>query len=129
MEYFVKISAHDGKCSIETVQTEKADLDFYYQEIDCRCIEIVRMPKLRKKHVFVIDEEGRLKDDAELNFIASIMYGEPLFGTVLMCKEDLRDGEPDIIGFDEHECAAARFALHMSIMATGLFNHRGNDDE
>lgn len=125
MEYFVKITAHDGKCSIDTVQSEKPDLDFYYQEIDCRCIEIVRMPK----HVFVIDEEGRLKDDAELNFIASIMYGEPLYGTVLLCKEDLRDGEPDIIGFDERECAAARFALHMSIMATGLFNHRGVENE
>ena len=49
MEYFVKITAHDGKCIIETVQSEKPDLDFYYQEIDCRCIEIVRMPKLRKK--------------------------------------------------------------------------------
>lgn len=124
MEYFVKITPTEKGCSVETVQNAEPGLTWYYSQIGCRSIEVVRLNLKSKKQVLVIDEEGRLRKNPQLNYVASLLYGDIIYGTVLLCKEDLRDGEPDIVGFDQQELEAARLALHFALMESDLFNYR-----
>lgn len=125
-EFFIHITP---ECDVSTtVCTGKPDLDFFYEEIGTNSIEIVRFGK-KTRHCFIVDEMGRLRKSPKLNPIASLIVNQPIFGTVLIGKEDERNGEPDIIGFTEKEVIAARLALHVSLMSSGLFNGYEDIDE
>ena len=117
-EYFIRITPEN---TIETISTENPDIDFYYQAIGCRCMEIVRGFAKRSKQVAIVDEESLCKENPRLNVIASFICGRPLFDTVLIAREDLRDGEPDIIGFTIEQATAARLAMRVCLMKSGLF--------
>lgn len=79
----------DGIYSI----VEISDRDFLsqaYKLIECRLIETV---PIMGNEIFIVDEEGRLKDKSRLNFFASCLYqqlhgGDFIVGNVLIgCYE------------------------------------------
>lgn len=117
MEYFIRITP---QCAVSTVSTDNPHLFWYYGQINADSIEIVRGFADRSKQVMVVDEEGLINGSA-VNPIASLLYGHVICGTVLIAREDLRNGEPDIVGFTIEQVTAARMALHVFLMKTGLF--------
>ena len=57
--------------------------------------------------VLVLDEEGKLKDKP-VNVIATWLSDfqmDKIVGPAVLCREGLRDGEPDLVGFDGEEAA------------------------
>ena len=67
-------------------------------------IEVVHPQGLPRPYCLIVDEEGRLKD-YPMNIFGSVLYGyvehgQPIVGTVVLMKEGLRNGEPDIVGLD-----------------------------
>lgn len=50
-------------------------------------VEIVRFPN---KHdlIMIVDDEGALKDDKAINWQASSVVGQFIFGNVLICKNE-----------------------------------------
>lgn len=120
-EHFILITPENR---IQGIRTSNACLRFYYEVVNCRSIEIVRpfrdCPSCRD-HVFVLDEEGRLKDEPRLNVIASMLVQLPLYGNVLIAKEGLRNGEPDIMGFDRAGAESVIRSIHFSLTGSGLF--------
>ena len=67
------------------------------------CIEIVRPFGSSGDHlVMVINDEGLIMD-LPANPIGSLIYGDLIAGTVVIMKEGIRDGEPDLIGLNAEE--------------------------
>ena len=57
--------------------------------------------------VLVLDEEGKLKDKP-VNVIATWLTDfrmDKIAGHAVLCREGLRDGEPDLVGFGREEAA------------------------
>ena len=127
-EHFILITPENR---IKGIRTSNACLRFYYEVVNCRSIEIVRpfrdCPSCRD-HVFVLDEEGRLKDEPRLNVIASLLANIPLYGNVLIAKEGLRNGEPDIMGFDREGAESVIRSIHFSLTGSGLFTEEGESE-
>lgn len=117
MEYFIRITP---QCAVSTVSTENPHLYWYYGQINADSIEIVRGFADRSKLVMVVDEEGAI-NGSTLNPIASFLTHQRIYGTVLLAREDLRNGEPDIIGFTIERVTAARLALHLALINSGIF--------
>lgn len=128
-EHFILITPENA---VKGVTTENPGLDFYYEQVGCQSIEIVRISRTRAKHVLVVDEEGLLKENPQLNAIASLLAMQPIYGNALLAKDDLRNGEPDIVGFDLKEALASLAALHVALIGSGHFevdNERGKDND
>lgn len=117
MEYFIRITP---QCVVSTVSTEHPHLYWYYGQINADSIEIVRGFADRSKQVMVVDEEGAI-NGSDLNPIASFLARQHIFGTVLIAREDLRNGEPDIVGFTIELVTAARLSLHLALTNSGIF--------
>ena len=128
-EHFILITPDNA---VKGVTTEAPGLEFYYEQIGCKTIEIVRISKNRTNKVFIVDEEGLLKENPEINAIASLIVKQPIYGNALLAKEGERNGEPDICGFEIKEAIAARLAIHVSLLGSGMFtidDERGKDNE
>ena len=117
MEYFIRITP---QCVVSTVSTENPHLYWYYGQINADRIEIMRGFADRSKQVMVVDEEGAI-NGSEINPVASYLTHRPIFGTVLIAREDLRNGEPDIVGFTIERVTVARIALHLALTNSGIF--------
>ena len=110
----------DGKIpTMEQVAFPKnAHLDFYYEQIECDCIDIVHAYALEELGIkgsvgefcLVIDDEGLMKDIPVFNPIASLLYGiekhcQPLYGKVLVCQNrDTPDGI-ETVGLNDYDIA------------------------
>lgn len=118
-EYFIRITPDNR---VKIIDTEApTDYRFYADAIGARIFEIVRFGK-RTNQVLVVNEESLLHEKPQPNVIASLLAERPIFDTVLIATEDIRDGEPDLLGFqDAKHAIAARIALHIAIMHTGIF--------
>ena len=58
---------------------------------------------LRSPYCLIVNEEGVLLD-LPINNAASLLYGGPIVGNVLILKEGLNeDGEPDLLSLDAGE--------------------------
>lgn len=125
MEYFIRITPQGA---VSTVSTDNPHLYWYYGQINADSIEIVRGFANRSKHVMVVDEEGAI-NGSDMNLIASFLARQIICGTVLIAREDLRNGEPDIVGFTIEQVTAARMALHVFLMVTGKFEDCENDKD
>lgn len=73
---------------------------------DSRCIEIVKAVNFNDNADFdslllVVDDEGAISGKKAFNEIASFMYGQPIFGDVVLCRGERRPNEvPDAYPFD-----------------------------
>lgn len=74
-------------------------LEFFYKHMECDMIEITNPRALRHlaglsdKFIMVCDEEGLLKDNPKLNIYASTFRGMPIYGHVVIIKENGEDFE------------------------------------
>lgn len=130
-EYFILITPDNY---VKGISTDNANLNFYYNVLECRSIEIIRPYKetLDGQQIMVIDEEGRLKERPRVNTIASVLANQMLYGNVLIAIEDERNGEPDIIGFDNVHAVIAMSAIRITLERSGLFSldsHTERDEE
>ena len=117
-EFFIRIGTDLSVSTIAAVR--KPDLKFYYEQIGADDIEIIRQWK-KTKQVLIVDGCGLLRDEPQINVLPSYLTGRQIVGNVLMCKEGLRDGEPDIIGYSLHEAIAARLAISCILDESGRF--------
>lgn len=95
-------------CSIELPDQDpdgSSELRFFYSQIGCEDIEIVRSQQLNKlypKGLMMIVDGCFLCHEtmAKVNPIASALAGQYILGNALIGRLGDRNGEPDIIGFD-----------------------------
>ena len=103
---------NDGKVEIKELE-QKLELQTMYDWIGCELIEIgqsVINDKMDCNVKLVFDEEFLLKNEPQVNKIASLLFGygilhdEVLCGNVLITKDVLNEeGEPELGGFNEGE--------------------------
>ena len=103
---------NDGKVEIKELE-QKLELQTMYDWIGCELIEIgqsVINDKMDCNVKLVFDEEFLLKNEPQVNKIASLFFGygilhdEVLCGNVLIAKDVLNEeGELELGGFDEGE--------------------------
>lgn len=123
-EFFIRIGVD---FTVKTIAAErKPDLQFYYDLLGADDIEIIRQWK-KTHQVLVVDGSGLLRENPRLNVLASYLTRRELVGNVIMCKEGLRDGEPDIIGYTLHEVTAARLAISTIFDQSPLFERGTNE--
>lgn len=74
---------------------EEIELETYYKNLDCDCIDIVDLYGLdedgKRKYCLIVDDESLLKENPQINFFGSLLYGvtkhgQPLAGKVLVGK-------------------------------------------
>nr|DAH43289.1 MAG TPA: protein of unknown function DUF3846 [Caudoviricetes sp.] len=70
-------------------------------------IEVVHPKCLPSPYCMVVNEEGLLLS-LPLNLTGSILYettkhGCPIVGTIVLLKDGIIDGEPDIVGLDDED--------------------------
>ena len=70
-------------------------------------IEVVHPVQLPEPYCMIVNEEGLLRGLPD-NLVGCILYGTPhhgipIVGTIVLMKEGTVDGEPDIIGLNEHD--------------------------
>lgn len=66
-------------------------------------IEIVRPFGISCDHlVMVVNDEGLIRG-LPANPVGSLIYGDMIAGTIVIMKEGIRDGEPDLIGLTKEE--------------------------
>lgn len=65
-------------------------------------IEIVKPADIRASYVIVCNEDGVI-DRLAINKLGTMLYGAPLVGDIVIMKDGIRDGEPDIVGMSDEE--------------------------
>lgn len=111
MSKFV-ILKNDGNVEIKELE-QKLELETMYEWIDCDFIEIgqsVINDKMDCNVKLVFDEEFLLKNEPQVNKIASLLFGygilhdEVLCGNVLIAKDVINEeGEVELGGFNQGE--------------------------
>ena len=103
---------NDGNVEVKELE-EKLELETMYDWIGCDLIEIgqsIINDKMDCNVKLVFDEEFLLKNEPQVNKIASLLFGygilhdEVLCGNVLIAKDVLNEeGEPELSGFNDGE--------------------------
>lgn len=103
---------NDGNVEVKELE-EKLELETMYDWIGCDFIEIgqsIINDKMDCSVKLVFDEEFLLKNEPQVNKIASLLFGygilhdEVLCGNVLIAKDVLnKEGEPELSGFNDGE--------------------------
>ena len=106
----------NGAVEIIDVPDRRSLLDWFYQQIDCTCIENVYPRGLEYPYMLVVDGESLLKDRPTINFLASWLYetqdhGQPICGTALLMQRVMTDDGPDIGGIPGAEAGKKAIAL------------------
>lgn len=75
-------------------------------------IEIVRPRRLPGEYCMLINEDGKLIG-LPINVVGSSLYGyeshgDPIMGDIVLMKEGIRNGDPDIIGLTETDIRCLR---------------------
>lgn len=82
-----------------TISSTDSLLTFLYITIGCESIETVRTGS-GSEVVMIMAEEGLFNDMLKPNLIGTALDDGLIFGGIVLAKEGQRDGEPDIVGFD-----------------------------
>lgn len=95
---------------IEEYQLPEADQNYIrlQRAIDCDCIDIVHAKNLKEPYCLVVDDEGLLKEEPEMNLVASYLYGaldhgQPLCGDAIIMKDRFTDDGIDTVGLDDED--------------------------
>lgn len=97
---------------IDVEVEEEIELETYYGNLDCDCIDIVEPYGLdedgRSKYCLIVDDEALFKENSQINFLGSLLYGilkhsQPLVGKVLVGK--IKHSEKGVItnGLDKED--------------------------
>lgn len=106
---FLRMST-TGLMEFRPVEPDKDLDDQIHEELDCAFYEVVKPRHLPRPYIMLVDDCGAIEPGVDFNPLASELYGikqhgQPIFGTALFFKEDIVDGEPDIVGLDEDDTA------------------------
>lgn len=91
---------------------EKIELETYYKNLDCDCIDIVEPYGLdeegREKYCLIVDDEALVKENPQINFFGSLLYGvldhkQPLAGKVLVGKNKYTEDGLCTVGLEEED--------------------------
>ena len=91
---------------------EKIELETYYKNLDCDCIDIVEPYGLdeeeREKYCLIVDDEALVKENPQINFFGSLLYGvldhkQPLAGKVLVGKNKYTEDGLCTVGLEEKD--------------------------
>lgn len=115
MEYFVKFPAMSTIPEIieAEISGTRELLDLLHCEIGCEFIETVYFS--RGKDLMIVDAEGLLKENPRISPVGIVLYPGAIVGTVIIAQEGIRDGEPDVLGFDTREQAEASAAAAQTL--------------
>lgn len=107
MSYAIKLHTN-GAFDIIEVPNQKSLLDWFYQQIECDCIETVYPRGLEEPYMMVMDGEALLKDEPVINFMASWLYqtqehGHPICGTVLVMQREWSPDGYNVGGIPENQ--------------------------
>lgn len=105
-EYVIRI-APDNLIRLEELDPAKVLEDF--QRLCGGNIQTVPARLEDRELILAVDEEGKLKD-GEVNVLGTFLTmkslpGDRIAGPAVLCQEGMRDGEPDLAGFDPEEAA------------------------
>lgn len=118
MEWFVYFPPMSTKPQIipKEIRNTRELLDFLYDTIGCSSIETVRFSSPTDR--IIVDEEGLLKQDFQINLVGSALTESLIVGRIVLAREGCRDGEPDLLGYESMEQAfvAARAASTIAKM-------------
>lgn len=114
--------------------TKEGDgLGFFYKNLGCECIDIVapyglEVPGL-KGISMVVDDEALLKENPVANPVASLAYGymkhgQPICGTVMLCKDEYTPEGIETGGFTEEEADKVVAAIGDLVMKFNKFNKK-----
>lgn len=107
-KFYLRIST-TGMMEIKTFDPINDDVnDVIHKELDGAFYEIVYPRTLSGKFLMLVDECGAL-ENLPVNSVASEIYGTsehgcPIFGPAVIMREDIVDGEPDIVGLTDPDC-------------------------
>lgn len=92
----------------DMILTEDHEFRWYGKQIGADYIEAVHARGLKRPYLFLVDENGKLKDHPVINFLGSWLYethkhGEPIVGDIVIVKEVIRNGEHDFDGMEAGE--------------------------
>ena len=91
---------------------EEIELETYYKNLDCEHIDIVEPYGLdeegRRKYCLIVDDEALLKENPQINFFGSLLYGvlnhnQPLAGKVLVGKNKYTKDGLCTVGLEEED--------------------------
>lgn len=107
-KFYVKIST-TGLIEIKDFDPVQQDVNDVIHDALDSYYEIVRCRSLPFKFLMLVDDCGLLKE-LPINGIASELYGVrvhgcPICGPAVIMREDMVDGEPDIVGMTEEDTA------------------------
>ena len=105
-EYVIRITP-DNLVKLEELDPEKVLEDF--QRLCGGFIQTVPARLGDRELILAVDEEGKLKD-GEVNVLGTFLTmealpGDRIAGPAVLCQEGVRNGEPDLIGFDPEDAA------------------------
>lgn len=105
-EYVIRISP-DNLVKLEELDPDKA-LEIF-QRLCGGPIQTVPARLGDRELILAVDEEGKLKDE-EVNIIGTFLTmkslpGDRIVGAAVLCQEGVRNGEPDLVGFDPEDAA------------------------
>ena len=114
-KFYVKIST-TGLIEIKDFDPVQQDVNDVIHDALDSYYEIVRCRSLPHKFLMLVDDCGLLKE-LPINGIASELYGVrvhgcPICGPAVIMREDMVDGEPDIVGLTEEDTAEFIQLLH-----------------
>lgn len=100
-QYCLKLKGGAAPIEVMDFDTNGDSLRFFYENVECDCIDIVTAYALHKMPYFdvvkgldiclVVDDEALCKEETVFNPIASLLYGilehkQRIYGNALVCK-------------------------------------------
>lgn len=97
-----------GNVTMVALPFEKGNLEYYYKELECDCIDIVPCYGLSIEADMIVDDEALCKENPIVNSAASLAYGViehgcPICGHAIICKPHETPDGVEETGFEEHE--------------------------
>ena len=126
MEKLILVKPSDVMRLLDFNSNDDGNLDFYYKHIECELIDIVQPFAVReeldkcKDLILIVDDEGAIKDSPKLNVFASLVCGQPIYGNVLIAKEQARDDGLYTVGLSMTDIKEFEDALSTMIR---MFKH------
>ena len=103
MSEYIVIITPAPKVTFTVKETDAEGMLHDLQDAVDGYIEIVRPFGNSGGHlVMVVNDEGLIRD-LPVNPIGSLIYGDLIVGAIVIMKEGIRDGEPDLIGLTSEE--------------------------
>lgn len=102
-KFYLRIST-TGVMEIKTFDPINDDVnDVIREELNGAFYELCHPWTLSHKFLMLVDDCGAI-ENLPVNPIASEICDCPIFGTAVIMREDIVDGEPDIVGLTDPDC-------------------------